>query len=88
MGLHFELWQRYFHDFLLRKLQLGGLRYGAISQQILTTSFGMLDNQDAVSRIISLHCYNHIYHVDLARMAYLLRPLYQIQQVSRCLEVN
>ena len=35
MGVHFDLWQHYFDDFLLHKLRLGGLWDGAISQQIL-----------------------------------------------------
>lgn len=81
MGLHFDLWQRYFDDFLLHKLRLGGLRGGAISQQILRAFFGQLHQQETLVRVVSLHCYIHVYHLDLAKMANLLRPLNQIQQV-------
>lgn len=81
MGVHFDLWQRYFDDFLLHKLRLGGLRGGAISQQILRAFFGQLHQQETLVRVVSLHCYIHVYHLDLAKMANLLRPLNQIQQV-------
>ena len=81
MGLHFDLWQRYFDDFLLHKLRLGGLQGGAISQQILRAFFEQLHQQETLKRVVSLHCYIHVYHLDLAKMANLLRPLNQIQQV-------
>ena len=81
MGLHFDLWQRYFDDFLLHKLRLGGLRGGTISQQILRAFFGQLHEQETLVRVVSLHCYIRVYHLDLAKMANLLRPLNQIQQV-------
>lgn len=83
MGLFPDLWQRYFDDFLQQKLRLGGLRGGeAISQQILHVFFGQFHEQEAMSRVVSLHCYVHASHLDLAKMANLLRPLNQIQQVS------
>ena len=81
MGLHFDLWQRYFDDFLLHKLRLGGLRGGTISRQILRAFFGQLHEQETLVRVVSLHCYIRVYHLDLAKMANLLRPLNQIQQV-------
>ena len=82
MGRHFDLWQRYFNDLLLHKLRLGGLRSEAISQQILYVFFGQLHEQGAMIRVVSLHCYIHIYHLNLAKMATVLRPLNQIQQVN------
>ena len=83
MGLHHDLWLRYFDDFLQHKLRLGGLRGGeAISQQILHVFFGQLHEQETMSRVVSLHCYVHTSHLDLAKMANLIRPLNQIQQVS------
>ena len=83
MGLYPDLWQRYFDDFLQHKLRLGGLRgAGAISQQILHVFFGQLHEQETMSRMVSLHCYVHAFHLDLAKFANLLRPLNQMQQVS------
>ena len=83
MGLYPDLWQRYFDDFLQHKLRLGGLRGGgAVSQQILHVYFGQLHKQETMSRVVSLHCYIHAFHLNLAKMANLLRPLNQIQQVS------
>ena len=82
MGLHPELWQHYFDDFLQHKLQLECLHSGGISQQVLHELFQQLHKQEAISRVVSLHCYSHTYHVDLAKMANLLRPLNQIQQVG------
>ena len=82
MRLHPELWQRYFDDFLQHKLQLKGLHGGGISQRLRHVLFQQLNKQDAISCVVSLHCYSH---VDLAKMADLLRPLNQIQ-VGRCIE--
>ena len=82
MGQHFDLWQRYFDDFLIQKLRLGGVRGEAISQQILCVFFEQLHEHEAVSRVVLLHCYFHIYHLDLAKMANLLRPLNRIEQVG------
>ena len=79
MRLHPELWQCYFDDFLLHKLRLGGLRRGTVSHQILRAFFRQLHMQEAVSRVVSLHCYSHVYQFHLAKMANLLRPLNQVQ---------
>ena len=87
MELHPDLWQRYYDDFLVYKLRLGGLNRGAVSQQILNVLFQQLHKQDAISHVVSLHCYTHIHHVDLVKMANLLQPLNQIQQVGGCSEV-
>ena len=81
--LHSDLWHRYFDDLLLHKLRLGGHQSGgAISQQILNAFFKQLDEEKAMSRVVSVHCYVHIYHLDLAKMANILRSLNQMQQVS------
>lgn len=81
MGLDLDLWQRYFDDFLHYKLRLGGLRGGgAISQQILYAYFEQLHKQETMTRVVSLHCYIHTYH--LTKLANILRPLNQIQQVG------
>ena len=81
MGLHFDLWQRYFDDFLLHKLWLGGLRGGAISQQILRAFSEKLHEQESLVRVVSLHCYIHFCYLDLTKKANLLQLLDQIQQV-------
>ena len=82
MRLHPELWQHYFDEFLLHKLQLGGLHSGGISQRVLHVIFEQLHKQEAISRVVSLHFYSHTYHVDLTKMTNLLRLLNQIQQVG------
>ena len=89
MGLHFDLWQCYFNDFFLHKLRLRSLPTGGtISQHILNAYFKQLHKQQAVKRVISLHCYFNIYHLDIAKMANILRSLNQIQVVSCCLGVE
>ena len=83
MELYYGLWHHYLVDLLVHKLRLGGHQGGgAISQQILCVFFKQLDKQEEISRVVSLHCYVHIYQLDLARMANILRPLNQMQQVS------
>ena len=83
MGSHPDLWQRYFDNFFLRKLQLGS--DGAISQKLLKAFFEELDQREPMARVISLHCYSHTYHLNLAKVANILRQLDLIQQVSVCL---
>ena len=84
MGSYPDLWQRYFVNFFLYKLQLGS--DGAISQKILKAFFKELDRQEPMACVVSLHCYSHTYHLNLAKIANILRQLDQIQQVSVCLE--
>ena len=84
MQLDNDLWQRYFYDFLLYKLHLGGT-YCDISQQILRVLFTLLHEQNIVERLASLHCHIHVYHLNFAKMVNLLEPLNKIQQV--CLRV-
>ena len=87
MKLHPELWQRYFDDFLLYMLKLGG-HQEAISQQILYVFFEQLHKQESLLRVVSLHCYVHVYHLDLAEMANILRPLNQMHKVKKMWELR
>ena len=81
MGAHLNIWKRYFDDFLKHKLRLRGLPAGeAISQKILYVLFSQMHEQEALTRITSLHTY----HLDLVKMANVLRVLDQIQQVGAC----
>ena len=83
MGSYPDLWRRYFANFFQYKLQLGS--DGGISQKILKAFFEALDKQEPMARVISLHCYSHTYHLNLAKIANILRQLDQIHQVSVCL---
>ena len=82
MGSHPDLWQCYFANFFQYKLRLGSDE--AISHKILKAFFEALDKQEPMARVISLHCYSHTYHLNLAKMANILRQLDQLQ-VSVCL---
>ena len=77
---HAELWNRYFSDFVLHKLQLdSGDTSGVI---LLTTLMHQLQSLEALKRLIFLHTYLHVYQLDLARMAANLRPLSELKKVS------
>ena len=83
MGVYPDLWRRYFDNFLQHKLQLGGPHSGLVSQQVLHVFFEQLHKQEeAMSRVVSLHCYCHVYHLNLAKMANILRPFNQVWQVG------
>jgi len=88
MEIHPDLWQRYFDEFLLHKLRLGGLQEGTISLQIFHVFFSHLHEQETVLRVVSLHCNVHANHLEFARKANRLRPLNQLQQVCACLVTN
>ena len=85
MSQHGELWQRYFTEFNLHKLHLespSDVTEG-IAQQILYAYFGSLHQQEAAVRIVGLHAYVHVYHLDVAKLATILRPLDKIQKVRK-----
>jgi len=82
MSKDVELWHRYFNDFVLHKLHLDSEdSAGGIAQQILHTFLGQLHQREALDRIIGLHTYLHVYQLDLAKMASVLRPLNKLQKV-------
>ena len=77
-----EIWNYYFSDFIARTLHLES-REG-ISQRILRAFFLQLyDEKTALERAVQLHVYMNVYHLELAKMATVLRPLDRIQHVSR-----
>ena len=91
MYAHFDLWKRYFSDFVSSKLNLEppsdvvgvALPQGDIAQRLLHTYFGQLHDLDPPHRLAQLHCYIRVYQLQLAQMATLLRPLSKIKEVRR-----
>ncbi len=77
-----ELWTRYFNDFVLHKLRLDSEdSAGGIAQQMLYTFMSQLHSLEALERIINLHAYLHVYQLDLAKLASILRPLNKLHKV-------
>ena len=87
-----ELWNKYFNDFVLHKLQLDyDDSSEGFAQQILLIDFAKGLNQlDALKRIVSLHTLVHVYQLDLAKMVFTLRPLNTLKKVCSmpCLHVS
>ena len=76
------IWDYYFSDFIARTLHLESSE--GISQRILRAFFIQLyEEKTTLERIAQLHVYMNVYHLELAKMATVLRPLDQIQHVSR-----
>ena len=79
-----ELWDYYFNDFIAHTLHLEASgRFEGITQQILKAFFSKLYQEAMLERVVQLHVYNNIYHLDLAKMATVLRTLNHIQHVAR-----
>ena len=79
-----ELWTRYFNDFVLHKLRLDSEdSAGGIAQQMLYTFMSQLHSLEALKRVIHLHAYLHVYQLDLAKLASILRPLNKLHKVLR-----
>ena len=77
-----ELWDHYFGDFIARTLHLESTE--GISQRILRAFFVQLyEEKTILERVVQLHVYMDVYHLELAKMATVLRPLDQIQHVSK-----
>ncbi len=82
MSNNAELWDRYFNDFVLHKLRLDSEdSAGGIAQKILQTFMSQLQQLTALERLINLHAYLHVYQLDLAKMASVLRPLNKLHKV-------
>ena len=76
-----EIWGFYFSDFLACTLHLESSE--GISQRILHAFFIQLHQEKTLlERVAQLHVYMNVYHLELAKMATVLRPLDQIQRVS------
>ena len=77
-----SLWDFYFSDFIARTLHLE--RQESISQKILRAFFIQLYQEKTVlDRVVQLHVYMNVYHLELAKMATVLRPLDKIQSASK-----
>ena len=88
MSKDIDLWDRYFNDFVLHKLRLDSEDSSSgIAQQILHTFLGQLHQLESLERVVGLHSYLHVYQLDLAKMASVLRPLNKLQKVC-CLYVK
>ena len=79
-----ELWDYYFNDFIAHTLHLEASgRFEGITQQILKAFFSQLYQEATLERVVQLHVYINIYHLELAKMATVLRPLNRIQRVAK-----
>ena len=79
-----ELWDYYFNDFIAHTLHLeAGGRFEGITQRILKAFFSQLYQEATLERVVQLHVYINIYHLELAKMATVLRPLNRIQHVAK-----
>ncbi len=85
MAMHSDLWHCYFTDYLIHKLKLVGKGHapceGDIVQKIFHTYFEQLHSYEALHKIVELHCYLNVYHLAMAPMAVILRPLSEMQKV-------
>ena len=85
MGSEPSLWHCYFNNFITHKLQLvgqGDIHQGDFAQKILHTFFKYLHDQKTCHKMVRLHCYVKIYHLNLAQITTILRPLSKVEKVS------
>ena len=85
MGSDPNLWNCYFNNFITHKLKLfdhGDIYQGNFAQKILHTFFKYLHDQKPSHKMARLHCYVRIYHLNLAQITTILRPLSKVEKVS------
>ena len=91
MDLHPDIWKRYFTDFISYKLQPGNNDTEVdpqvssdIAHQLLHSFFNQLNASEPKKRprLVQLHCHVAIYHINLAQLANLFRPLCKVEEVS------
>ena len=88
---HKDIWNRYFNDFISYKLKddnendKDSCQISAIDirHRLLDIFFKQLNKLEPQDRVIHLHCHVQIYHINLAQLADMLRPLYKVQEVSK-----
>ena len=72
-----SLWNKYFEDFAQQKLHLST----PFTRQILQTYIGInaLDDDDILSKIVSLHVRLHVYQIDISKVVRVLRPVSELE---------
>ena len=85
MDRNSEIWRRYFRDFMFHKLNLNAVGPGeeAIAEKVLEMYFKDFhsESHDAQQKVVWLHSYVHLYHLDVSKMAGLFISLIKIQRV-------
>ena len=79
-----EIWKKYYNDFVNQYLHLSGAPDDIEHKLLQITLSGVLDNYKEM-KAVALHCYIHLYQLDIAKVVALLKPLAQIKhKVVRC----
>ncbi len=91
MGQHQSIWKKYFQDFITYKLHFGRhVENGDpkfqsdIPLQILQYFFKQLNRSgnEMKNKMVQLHCHSAVYHLNLAQLAILFRPLCEVHEVN------
>ena len=87
MNKHPEIWHRYFRDFIFHKMNLDAVEPGeeGIAETVLGKHFEGIHSQvhDTRQKIVYLHTYVHVYHLDLSKMAGMFKSLDKVQIMLR-----
>lgn len=73
-----ELWDRYFDDFAHHKVHVASKAHELTN--VLKIFFGGRSDEKALSQIIALHVRLHVHHVDVTKIAGILKPIFRMQQ--------
>ena len=76
------LWQKYFNDFTHHYLHLSAIATDSIENKLVQLTFSDVLRNYSVMKAVAVHCYMHLYQLDLAKIAASLKPLGQLEELK------
>ena len=82
MGNDETLWQKYFNDFTYHHLHLSATAADSIEKKLVQLTFSDVLRNYSVMKAVAVHCYMHLYQLDLAKIVASLKPLGQLEELK------
>lgn len=79
MGNDEIIWQKYFNDFTHHYLHLSATAPDSLEHKLVQLTFSDMLRSYNVMKAIAVHCYLHLYQLDLAKVIASLKPLGQLE---------
>ena len=73
------LWEKYFNDFTQHYLHLSTTAPNSLEHKLVQLTFTDVLANYNVMKAIAVHCYMHLYQLDLAKVIVSLKPLGQLE---------
>ena len=79
MGNDEAIWQKYFNDFTHHYLHLSAAAADSLEHKLVQLTFTDILRNYNIMKAIAIHCYMHLYQLDLAKIVASLKPLGKLE---------